>query len=173
MNIKLVVKYLFTDSRALVYLSWAILTGIGFTATHFRQEKSINILWVIISVLGLGFMVWKMPLRDRQMRKIFLVWFITIVFGMIVSGLAFYIPALQKRTQDLGIFWLVIMAYGYLANAYVDNPPRTWYYVAFVVNILAAVACLTISSFQDLQYIVAAVVSVYSMLSLWLLRSMD
>ncbi|MFS8879955.1 hypothetical protein, partial [Synechococcus sp. H55.11] len=40
-----------------VYLVWAILLGIGFAATQFHQEANINWLWLLISLIGLGYMV--------------------------------------------------------------------------------------------------------------------
>ncbi len=167
------VSYLFSDSRARVYLVWAILMGIGFTVTHYFQMKTVNGMWFVISVIGLIYMYHVMPMRLKQMRNIFLSWLIPIVFGMVVSGLAFYISALERYTPDLGIFWLVVMAVGYLANGLSDSEPSTWYWVAFVLNIGAAVACLALDDFRNVQYLIAAIVSVWSMTNLWLLRSFD
>ncbi len=72
-------QYLLSDSRARVYLLWAVLLGIGFVATHFYQNKNINGVWTLLSLIGLGYMYKVMPLRVTQMKQIFRVWIVTIV----------------------------------------------------------------------------------------------
>ena len=165
-------KYLFIESRARVYLLWAVLLTVGFIATHYYQQKTINGLWFTISLIGLGYM-WKvMPLRVKQMKHIFLAWLIPIAFGMAVSGLIFYLEtaAAFNLIGHLGAFWLLVMSLGYFLNGLVD-PPSGWYWFAAVLNFVAGILCFTQETFEFTQYLIAAVVSAWSMVNLWLFRS--
>ena len=165
-------RYLVTDTRARVYLLWAILAPLGFVATHFYQQYMINVLWAVIAIVGLGFMGKVMPLRVGQMRKIFAAWLVPIFLGMCVSGLVFYVDATwaYQLMGHLGAFWLGMLALGYFLNGLVDSPSG-WYWLAVALNAVASVACFTLAPFEQGQYLVAAIVSGWSMVNLWLFRS--
>lgn len=172
MNDKVDWQYLFLETRARVYLLWAALTTIGFVATHFYQNKLINVYWLLLSVVGLYYMYRVMPLKVKQMRHIFLGWFVSISIGMAVSGIIFYLDLAPAGflIGHLGGFWLLVMAQAYAVNGYVDQPGN-WYYVAAVLNLVFGILCLTVDAFLPGQYLIAAVVSAWSMLYLWLFRS--
>jgi hypothetical protein len=170
MDNKLDLRMLLGESRPRVYLLWAFLTTIGFTATHFYQDPNINIVWIIISIVGLGYMYQVMALRVKQMRQIFLAWLVPISAGIVLSVIAAQTDLLPGLLGYLGSFWLLISAVGYAWNGAVD-PPSKWYYIASGVNIIAAAACYYSVSLSQNQYLVAAAVSAWSMLSLWLYRS--
>jgi hypothetical protein len=165
-------RYLTTTTRARVYLLWAVLTTAGFVATHFYQKHGINAPWTIISLIGLGYMYKVMPLRVGQMRRIFFAWLIPIGLGMAASGAAFYIDtvAAYNFIAHLGAYWLLIMAAGYILNGVVDAP-SFWYWFAAAINILAGAAIFVFDSLLPVQYIIAAIISGWSMLSLWIFRS--
>jgi hypothetical protein len=165
-------QYLTQTTRARIYLLWAILASGGFIATHYYQDRNINIVWTVISVVGLGYMFKTMPLRVGQMRRIFLAWAVPIVLGMLVSSAAFYFEtaAAANFIAHLGGVWLLILAAGYLLNGLVD-PPSHWYWFAVALNVVAGITCLTVDSLLSVQYLVAAVVSAWSMLNLWIFRS--
>jgi hypothetical protein len=166
-------KFLLIDTRARVYLLWAVLGTIGFVATHFFQLHIINAVWTAISLVGLGYMYKVMPLSVRQMRHIFLAWLVPIFIGMCVSGIIFYVhtPLTAYLMSHLGAFWLAVMAVAYFWNGIVDSEPADWYWFAFVLNGAAAALCFWHEPFTDGQYLVAAVVTAWSMLNLWLFRS--
>jgi hypothetical protein len=170
MNDKVDWQYLLLDTRARVYLLWAVLTTGGFTATHYFQQRQINAVWFFISVFGLGYMYRAMPMGVMQMRKIFLAWFVPISFGILVSILAFKIAVLSSLIQYMGSFWLLIMAIGYFLNGLVDAP-STYYWFAAALNIAAAIICYVVEPLLAAQYLVAAIVSGWSMLYLWLFRA--
>jgi hypothetical protein len=170
MDDKLNMELLLNESRPRVYLLWAVLTGVGFTATHYYQKPNINGVWFVLSVIGLGYMYKVMPLRVKQMKRIFLAWLIPIVAGIVISKLAVQTNIFSNLLPYLGAFWLVVMAVGYFLNGLVD-PPSKWYYVAAIVNLVAAGLCWQVDSFITQQYLIAAVVSVWSMLCLWVFRS--
>jgi len=170
MDEKLSLRFLLNDSRSCVYLLWALLVTAGFVATHYFQREEINPLWFGLSILGLGYMFKIMPLKVHQMRRIFVSWFVPIVFGMVISVLAFRVAVLSEVIPYLGVFWLVVMAVGYAWNGAVDQPAK-WYYVAAGLNILAAILCYYVNAFTMQQYLVAAIVSAWSMLYLWILRT--
>lgn len=157
-------------TRAQVYLLWAVLVAVGYVATHFYQVRQINGLWFVLSIIGLGHMYRVMPLKVKQMKRIYAAWLIPIAFGMVVSGLAFYLPALTPLIAYLGAFWLLVQAVAFACNGIVD-PPSKWYYIAAVVNAAAAVACYMLPGLLSVQYLVAAAVSSWSMLMLWLFRT--
>ncbi|GAC1392878.1 MAG: hypothetical protein NVSMB46_09770 [Candidatus Saccharimonadales bacterium] len=170
MNNKIDFNYLLSDTRARVYLLWATLLPIGFIATHYYQRENINILWIIISIIGLGYMYKVMPLKNKQMKQIFASWLAPITVGIIISGLVFYINSIGQLQGYLGGFWLLVMAVGYLFNG-LSDPPSHWYWFACVLNIVAGIACFIVPSFVVAQYIIAASISSWSMLYLWLYRS--
>lgn len=172
MSEKLDIDFLRHDTRAKVYLLWAALTMIGFTATHFYQNKNINGVWFGLSTIGLGYMFRVMPLHVKQMQHIFLAWLGPILFGMVVSGLVFYwdSPSAGFLISHLGAFWLVVMAAGYAFNGLVDEPAG-WYWFAAGLNFLAGLVCFTLEPFETGQYLIAAIVSGWSMLYLWVFRT--
>jgi hypothetical protein len=172
MDDKVDLDFLLIDSRARVYLLWAVITSVGFVATHLFQNKLINGVWATLSVIGLGFMFRVMPLQVKQMKRIFTAWLVPITAGMVVSGLVFYqnSAAAGNLIAHLGAFWMIIMAIGYLWNGLVD-PPRTWYWFATILNTVFGILCFTVDSLQPAQYLIAAIVSAWSMLYLWLFRT--
>lgn len=141
-------------------------------ATHYNQRQSINGLWFIISIIGLGYMYKVMPMRIRQMRNIFAAWAVPIGVGMLVSGLVFksFSVLAASLIVHLGAFWLVVMAVGYFLNGLVDRPAG-WYWFAAGINLLAGMLCFTVDAFTAGQYLIAAIVSAWSMLNLWLFRT--
>lgn len=170
MNQPLRLRFLLNDSRARVYLLWALLVAGGFVATHYFQRKEINPVWAVLSIIGLGYMLRVMPFKVRQMRLIFLSWLIPIFIGMVCSGLAFRMAPFDGLIEYLGVFWLLVMAVGYAWNGLVDRPAG-WYFFAAGLNVLAAAACFFNADFLAVQYLIAAVIGAWSMLYLWLLRT--
>ena len=172
MNDKLDLQFLLGDTRARVYLLWAILAMGGFVATHYYQRQQINGAWFLISLIGLGYMYKVMPLRVKQMRNIFLSWAIPITVGMVVSAAVFYFQSdlASSLIIHLGAFWLIILAAGYFLNGLVD-PPSKWYWVAAGLNLVASILCFMSDGLLTSQYLIAAVVSGWSMMNLWIFRA--
>jgi hypothetical protein len=163
---------LFETTRARVYFVWGVLATTGFVATHYYQNKNINAVWFVLSVIGMGYMYRVMPLRVKQMRTIFLAWLVPITFGMVVSGIVFYVQAQWAGylIAHLGAFWMLVMAVGYLANGIVD-PPGRLYWQAVAANVAGGVGCFMFGPLEPLQYVIAAIVTAWSMFSLWLFRA--
>src|SRR5687767_11074910 len=153
-------RYLLNTTRARIYLLWAVLVTGGFTATHFYQNHNINYVWTVIAVIGLAYMYKTMPLRVVQMRRIFMAWLAPIAFGIVVSGVVFYVdaPLASNLIGHLGAFWLLVMGAGYFLNGLVDAPSG-WYWFAAVLNVAAGVACFSIADLVPVQYLIAAIVS--------------
>jgi hypothetical protein len=172
MNDKVDWQFLFLDTRARVYLVWAFLVTVGFIATHFYQVKQINAFWTFLSIIGMYYMYRTMPLRVNLMRHIFLGWLFTIIVGMVISGAVFiFLNSISGYLiTHLGGFWLLLMAQAYAVNGYIDKPAK-WYYFAALLNGIFGLLCLTLSAFLPGQYLIAAVVSAWSMLFLWLFRA--
>lgn len=164
-------KYLITDSRGRIYLLWAVITALGFTVSHFsRKELLLNSFWIFLSFMGLGYMYKVMPLRLKPARQILLAWLVPITIGIGISVLAFRIEALAGVVPYLGVFWLLVMAVGYVGNGLAD-PPGHWYYVAAGLNIVAALLCYVSDYFINAQFLVTAIISAWSMLYLWIFRT--
>lgn len=158
-----------SSTRVRVYLLWAVLTGVGFMATHFYQVPAINGLWTLLSIIGLGYMYHVMPLKINQMKRIYQSWLIPIIVGMVVSVLAVRTGIYPSLAGYLGVFWLAVMAIGYVWNGYADKP-LFWYMFAGILNIVAAIVILLFDSLLSVQYLIAAIVSIWSMLNLAIYR---
>lgn len=111
-----------------------------------------------------------MPMRVGQMKRIFYAWLIPITVGMIISGLVFVVSDLQRGIGYLGTIWLALMAIGYVWNGLVDRP-MFWYVFAAAINVAAAWATFFYEPYIINQYLVAAVISFWSMANLWILRT--
>lgn len=154
------------SSRGRVYLTWAAICGIGFVTTHFYQDPNINPFWFVISAIGFFYMFRVMPLRVQQTRNIYLSWLIPIVIGIAISGLAVRTGLFPSLVGYLGPFWLLVMAVGYFWNGLSDIKGG-WYYVAAGINVVAAGLIYTFDGLLPVQYLLAAVVTVWSMLMIW------
>ena len=170
MNYPVDFRFLLSDSRARVYLLWAAITGLGFTATHFYQDKNINFVWFALSFVGFLYMYRVMPLRVTQMRNIFLSWAIPISVGLGFSILAVRTDFIPELVGYLGAFWLLVSAVGYFWNGIFDAP-SAWYYVVAAVNVGGAIAAYSYEPLLIGQYLFAAIVSAWSMLMLWTFRA--
>ncbi|MEN9232370.1 MAG: hypothetical protein Q6L68_15845 [Thermostichus sp. DG02_5_bins_236] len=131
-----------------VYLVWAILLLIGFGATQFHQEAGINWLWLVISLIGLGYMVHQTRLPEfrtaglAHLYFVGLVWTLVIALGMVLSVLPFMgLGVLAPLSRYLGVFWLFQMGLGHWLNGMVD-PPRYPYWMTGGIQILAGIVCL-------------------------------
>ena len=170
MEAKIVLNELLYSSRARVYLVWAAIVGVGFIATHYYQQPGINGIWLVLSAIGFYCMTRAMPLGVRQMRNIYLAWLIPIGIGMVLSVLAVRTSIFPSLTGYLGPLWLIVMAFGYFWNGLADSRSN-WYYVAAVLNIAAAIMIYAIGDLLAVQYLITAVISVWSMLLLWVFYS--
>lgn len=165
------IKAITASSRGRVYLLWAALVAVGYVATHYFQRQPINGLWFVLSVIGLGYMFKVMPLRIAMMKRIYLSWLVPIAIGMAFSAASFYVDVLTIELLGyLGAFWLLIQAIAFTWNGAVD-PPGKWYYVAAAVNAAAAITCYLWQPLTEYQYLVAALVSTWSMLLLAIKRA--
>lgn len=164
------IRYLLSDRRALVYLAWLLAITSGWVLTHYNMTMSANYYWLGHIAVGIGAMIWLMPLRQKQMQAIFGIWAGVITLGMIVSVVAFYVDALVPLIQYLGVFWMGILAIGYALNGLVDEP-ATWYYIGAGAHILGVVIALSSPENTFYQYLIAAVANTIAMGGLWLFRS--
>ncbi|MFQ3613759.1 MAG: hypothetical protein SNJ68_08605 [Cyanobacteriota bacterium] len=153
-----------------VYLVWAVLLLVGFAATQFHQEASINWLWLVISLLGLGYMVRQTSLPEFRAAGLVhlyfvgLVWTLVIALGMVLSVLPFVgRTALASLSQYLGVFWLFQMGLGHWLNGMVD-PPRRPYWITGGIQILAGIVCLVWG--LEWQFLAAGGVGALAMLLL-------
>ena len=154
-----------------VYLVWGVILLVGFLATHFHQEPNINILWLLLSLVGLGYMVRQTSLPEFRRHSglahlyyVGFVWVLVIALGMLVSVVPFVgRTPLNGLAQYLGIFWLAQMGLGHGLNGLVD-PPRWPYWVTAGGQVLAALVCLGWG--MDYQYLVAGGVGSLAMVVL-------
>ena len=163
-------KLLFGEARARIYLLWAGLCVVGFVAAQYsKAANNINLFWAVLSVGGLGYMYKVMPMQMKAAKRIFCAWVLPIVFGAVISVLAFRVRALAEVAAYLGAFWLLVMAVGFFLNGLYDAP-STWYWVAVLMNVVGAVLIIYWEPLLPGQWLVAAIISSWSMLNLWLFR---
>ncbi len=170
MENKINFSFLINESRGRVYLLWAVLTGVGYTATHYYQHPNINGVWFVLSAIGFAYMYKVMPLRVKQMKYVYMSWAVPISVGLIVSILSARTELLPGLLGYLGAYWLAIQAVGFLWNGLVDSP-GIWYYVASVMNGIGAISLYLSESLLPVQYLLAGIITVWSMLMLWLYRT--
>jgi hypothetical protein len=167
---RLDLKFLIQDSRAQVYLIWAAIVAVGYTSTHYYQNPNINFVWTALSAGGLYFMYKVMPLRVKQMRNIFLAWFVPILAGIFFSVISARGYALVELVGYLGVFWLVVSMVAFIWNGLVDRP-ATWYFIGAAMCAVAAAACYSNDILLVNQYLIAGIVSTWAMLNLFIFRT--
>ena len=170
MEDKLELRFLLQDTRARVYLLWAAIVALGYTATHFYQNKNINFVWFILSLTGFYYMYRVMPLGVSQMKRIFAAWLVPISLGLAVSIASARGWAFTSLLAYLGAFWLLVISVGFVWNGLVDRP-LTWYFIAAGLCIAGATMIYFSDAFLAAQYLVAAVISTWAMLNLFIFRT--
>jgi hypothetical protein len=152
-----------------VYALWSVILGVGFGATHFFPRVEINGLWLILSLLGLGYMIvlaQHPQNRSASLRSTGWVWLYTISLGMVLSVLPFmHLSSLGFLGAYLGAFWLLQMGIGHVLNGWV-NPPSGPYLLTGGIQVLAGLACLVLEPLQSYQFLVAGGVGTAAMLLL-------
>ncbi len=162
--------YLTHDSRAQVYLLWAVICLGGFLFTHYVQRQIVNPIWGVLVLLGLGYMYRVMPLKVPKMRRIMWSWVMPLTFGMAVSAAVFVSSIFAGLLPYLGVFWLLVMAVGFAWNGLVDRPAG-WYMIGAFLQVAAAIAIMVYPDLLSFQYVIAAIASCSAMLYLWLFRT--
>jgi hypothetical protein len=155
--------------RKRVYAIWAAIVAVGFTGTQLYQDPNINGLWLVLSIVGFVSMYRLMPLSVPRMRSIYGVWVATVVFGLIISSLAFKIEFFYGIAPYLGGFWLMLMGAGFIGNGLVDSPSKH-YYAMGALQIAIGALCIVIPALVGVQYVAAAVVGTLAMVWLLLFR---
>ncbi len=150
-----------------VYGVWAVLLLLGFGATHVFQVPAINLLWLVLSLVGLGYMVRQTSLPEfrsaglAHLYYVGYVWVLVIALGMVISVATFWgHTPLNALAQYLGVFWLIQMGIGHWLNGMVD-PPRQPFWITGGIQVLAGILCWVLG--LDYQYLVAGVVGAGAM----------
>lgn len=162
-------KFWFVDKRARVYVLWLVLVPPGFVHLYFEQPLWINWPWLATCVAGLGFMAFAMRPFTGKLASIFYAWLVPLAVGMAISFLA-TLPPYYALLPKLAMMWALVQAAGYILNGLVDAPSG-WYWFAAVAHALVAVFCLVFPALISSQWLLMAIVSAWSLLNLWLFRS--
>lgn len=169
MNEKLHLSSLLYESRARVYALWAAIVGVGYVSTHYYQNANINAVWTVLSVIGFAYMYKVMPLRVKQMKHIYTSWLVPILIGIAVSVVSVRTDLLPELVGYLGAFWLLVQAAAFFWNGLVDGP-GLWYYIVAGVNFIGAAILYSSVDLLIVQYLLVAIISVWSMLMLLIFR---
>lgn len=150
-----------------VFALWALIVLVGFIGTHLDQESptKTNLIWVLLSVFGLGYMKKHMPFSDKPLRNIFLVWLVLVVLGIGFSQAAFYSASYGWLTQYLGAIWLGIMAAGHALTGIIDK--KGVYITTTGMQLAALGALLFVPALFGIQHLVAGLVGALAMV--WLI----
>lgn len=162
-------KFWLLDRRAQVYLLWLIIVPPGFVHLYFEQPFWINWPWLLTCVAGLGYMGFVMRPFDSRMKAIFLAWLVPLTIGMAISFLA-TTRSFYALLPYLALIWAIVQAAGYALNGLVDAPSG-WYWLAAVLHIGAAIFIIVFPGLIALHWLMLAIVSAWSLLNLWLFRS--
>lgn len=163
-------RYWLKDHRAQVYLLWAVIVAGGYLHLHFSPDDNHIFTWAIASAVAFGYMLYTMPMKQAKMRAIFAAWFVPITVGFIITIAAFENDNLTGLIPYLGAVWAAVQALGFALNGLVD-PPSGWYWFAAIANLLLAVALFVFSPLFGFQYLLLGIVTSWSMLNLWVFRS--
>lgn len=164
-------RYFFKDDRARVYLLWLVIVAYGYLLLHFQPGYAHIVSWIIISGIGLGYMLFVMELKLGQAKAIFASWFTPITIGILLTIAAFQVESLAGLTLYVAVLWALLQAIGFAFNGLFDNAPARWYWFAAGINVALALVLLAVPGLFAVQYLLLAIVSTWSMANLWLLRS--
>ncbi len=155
----------FWNKPRIVFLVWAVAELIGWLTTHFIFKNfTANWIWLALSVVAFVPMIRYMPWKQPKLRKILVLWLVTVVVGLAVSFLCFYIPPIRPLAPYLGAFWLLLMGVAFLINALWWTP--VLFVIGGVVQIVAGLLPLISPTLILSQYLIAAIAGTGAMLIL-------
>lgn len=149
-----------------VFALWGLIVLSGFIGTHFDQTDAtkVDLIWVVLSVIGLAYMKKQMSFEYKDLRNIFITWLVVIVFGIAMSQAAFTYVSLARLSGYLGAFWLVIMALGHAITGLIDK--KKLYIATTGLQLVAALAIYMTPMLILYQYLIAGVVGALAMVML-------
>ena len=149
----------------IVFLVWAIAELVGWLTTHFIfMDMRANWVWLIVSVVAFVPMVKYMPWKQVKLRRILLLWLVTVIVGMAVSILSFWVGFLGGIVGYLGVFWLLLMAAAFFVNALWWTPRL--FILGGIIQLVGGVLPLIFIDLLYYQYLIAAVAGTAGMLVL-------
>ena len=149
----------------IVFLTWAIAELIGWLTTHFFfQSPTANWVWLILSAIAFVPMVRYMKMKVVKLRRILILWIVTVALGLMASFLSFSVSWLTWLAPHLGGFWLILMGVAFLINALWWTPRL--FVLGGALQIAAGLLTLFVPALLASQYLVAAVAGTGGMLIL-------
>lgn len=155
----------FWNKPRIVFATWAAAELVGWLTTHyFFLDFRANWVWLVLSLIAFVPMVRYMPWKQKKLRKILLLWLVTVAVGLAVSFLTFEVDPLLPLAGYLGVFWLFLMGIAFFVNALWWTPGL--FIIGGVLQIAAGVLPFAFPILIADQYLVAAVAGTGAMLIL-------
>ncbi|MES2953386.1 MAG: hypothetical protein V4674_02405 [Patescibacteria group bacterium] len=157
-----------------MFALWVVVLLIGFYGTQYGQDKgptTTNVIWLVLGLLGVGYMKKVMPFSDPVYgppnKKIFWAWFAIVFGGIALTQASFYYQPLTMFVPYLGALWLFLMALGHAITGLVDKKSLANVYAATtVLQVLAGLFIIFVPMLMGPQFLFAGVVSALAMVLL-------
>ncbi len=157
-----------------MFALWVIILVVGFYGTQYGQDKGptfTNVIWIVLGVIGVGYMKKVMPFADPVYgppnKKIFWTWFLIVFGGIVLTQASFYVAPLFMLVPYLGALWLFLMAIGHAITGLVDKKSLANVYAATTaLQVAGALAILYSPTLMEPQFIFAGIVSALAMVLL-------
>lgn len=151
-----------------LFALWGVIVLGGFVYTYIyiaSTPLAINGMWLVLSLVGLGYTKYLLPWSETSGRLIFLTWTILVLGGIALTHAAFYSASFLFLASQIGILWLVIMGVGHGITGTIDG--KKVYIVTAALHFAAAAAAYVVIAGNPMlfavQYLVAGIVGAIAM----------
>lgn len=151
-----------------LFALWGVIVLGGFVFTYLYvagTPVAINGVWLLLSLVGLGYTKYLLPWSEKSGRAIFLTWMILVLGGIALTHASFYAAPLLFLAPQIGVLWLVIMGVGHAITGGIDG--KKVYIVTAALQCVAAVGMYAALAGDPMlfavQYLVAGIVGAIAM----------
>ena len=159
------------NKEIVLFGGWGLIVLIGFAAMKLYPEQlnpsAAFTLWIVLTLIGIGLMVFTMDLRDRTNRAIAGVWAGVFVIGYAVTYMVHNNSGWFPLFPYMGAVWLGLISLGHLGTGAVSGNP-TFLRLGVVQLVVAALMALLKDTalLGDWQFVITGLVAAAAMFSL-------
>ncbi len=151
-----------------LFALWGLIVLCGFVYTYLYVASTpfaINVVWLVLSLIGLAYTKYLLPWSEKPGRLIFLTWTILVLGGIALTHASFYVSSLLFLVSQIGVLWLVIMGIGHGVTGMIDG--KKVYILTAALQFVAAAAVYGALAADPMlfavQYLVAGVAGAIAM----------